>query len=351
MAGESESLEQIFYPARPGRQPRWELRWTTLSDLRCPRAAHTSRNHSVAREANNTCGTSDDVLLAPSSQTFNFGHHFFTLSFKQLIHCFDVTVTAAMSRPQRVTFNPSAFPIGTEATKYSSKGSFAVEYLADSVGQPRYHYARAPDGVQTSALFFTLLSLESPPRYPGMAKNHDEEIVTGENSLKESTIKTSPNTSSLRSIHSKTQENRGQTTIFPGSWYLMVPWPISLPVQFETASDWPKPPVETGIHASSQVQLQQQRELLRPCGIPYSRQINDYGTQTPQPVVPKGNEIGNKFSSGSGGNFTYELDTSFLAVGKHQLIITSNRFAPRDGNDGNPALPNLDPAITVIVQP
>ena len=85
-------------------------------------------------------------------------------------------MTAAMSRPQRITFS-RRFSIGTEATKFSSKGSFAVEYLAVTGASPGIDYANPPDGVQTSALFFTLLSLESPPRNPGMAKSDIDETL------------------------------------------------------------------------------------------------------------------------------------------------------------------------------
>ena len=72
--------------------------------------------------------TTDDVLLTSSSQTFNFGHYFFTLSFKQVIHCFDVTVIAAMSRPQRITFS-TRFSNRYRSDEVLVEGELCVEYL------------------------------------------------------------------------------------------------------------------------------------------------------------------------------------------------------------------------------
>jgi hypothetical protein len=292
----------------------------------------------------NTCGTPDDVLLTSSSQTFDFGHHLFTLSFKQVIHCFDVTVTAAMSRPQRVMFNGN-FPLGTEATKFSSKGSFAIEYLAVTGAVSGIDYADPPDGVQISSLFFTLLSLESPPRFPGMAKS-DVEVIEGPAYDQDITQHFFPSFNPDEDPgESGTDDDISRFVVFNG--------PVQTPAcQFNLNQPafGTNPPWRQGSTLSVKFS----------CGsgnfsdlVAYLTvvKINDDGSQTPQPVVSKGNEIGNKFSTGSGNNFTYQLDTSFLAVGRHQLIITSSRFTPRDGDDGNPGLPDLDPAIIVTVEP
>jgi hypothetical protein len=287
----------------------------------------------------NTCGTVDDVLT-PSSQTFNFGHHTFTLSFKQLIHCFDVTVTAAMSRPQRVTFS-GAFPIGTEATRYSSKGSFDVEYLAETGAQSGIDYVHAADGVQTSALFFTLLSLESPPRFPGMAKSDLDETLIEHQYDQDITQYFFPSINPLEDPgESGTDDDISRFVVFNG--------PVATPLcnfNLKNPAFSGNPPWTQGSTLRVQFDCSNGGNFSDLVAYLTVVKLNDDGSQTPQPVVPRGSTIGNKFSTGSGNNFTYELDTSFLAVGNHQLIITSNRFAPRDGN---PVL--TDPPIIVRVQ-
>jgi hypothetical protein len=294
----------------------------------------------------NTCGTSDDALLTSSSQTFNFGHHLFTLSFKQVIHCFPVTVTAAMSRPQRVTFNTN-FPPGTEATKFSSKGSFAIEYLAVTGAISGSDYSDLPDGVQVSSLFFTLLSLESPPRFPGMAKS-DDEVPEGPEYDQDITQHFFPSINPLEDPgESGTDDDISRFVVFNG--------PIPLNNLCEFNLNQPafsgNPPWRQGSTLSVKFSCSNNGSFSDLVAYLTVVKINADGSHTPQPVVSKGNEIGNKFSSGSGNNFTYQLDTSFLAIGTHQLIITSNRFTPRDGNDGNPLPPDLDPPIIVTVEP
>jgi hypothetical protein len=286
----------------------------------------------------NTCGTPDDVLT-PSAQDFDFGHHTFTLGFKQLIHCFDVTVTAAMSRPQRVTFS-GAFPIGTEATKYSGEGSFAIEYLAATSASSGIDYANAPDGVQTSALFFTLLSLESPPRFPGLAKSDINENMIEQQYDQDITQYFFPSINPDEDPgESGTDDDISRFVVFNG--------PVATPLcQFVLGQ-----PARTGNPPWTQGSTLQVKFSCSNGNFPdlvaqlTIVKLNDDGTQTPQNVVPKNGEIGNTFNTGSGNNFTYNVDTSFLEVGNHQLIITSNRFAPIDGNPVT-----TDPPIIITVQ-
>jgi hypothetical protein len=287
----------------------------------------------------NTCGTPDDVLT-PSGQDFDFGHYTFTLGFKQLIHCFDVTVTAAMSRPQRITFSPGAFPIGTEATKFSSKGSFAVEFLAATSASSGIDYANPPDGVQTSAFFFTLLNLEVPPRNPGMAKSDNFETLIEREYDQDITQYFFPMINpDLDPGESGTDDDISRFVVFNG--------PLATPLcQFNLGQPARSnnPPWTQGSNLRVQFSCSNGNfpDLVAYLTIV---KLNGDGSQTPQNVVSKTGQIDNTFSTGSGGNFTYNVDTSFLEVGTHQLIITSNRFAPIDGNPVT-----TDPPIIVTVQ-
>jgi hypothetical protein len=286
----------------------------------------------------NTCGTPDDVLT-PSGQDFNFGPYTFTLGFKKLIHCFDVTVTAAMSRPQRVTFS-GAFPLGTDVTKFSSKGSFGVEFLAATSAVSGIDYANFPDGVQTSALFFTLLSLESPPRFPGMAKSDIDETLIERQYDQDITQYFFPSINpDVDPGESGTDDDISRFVVFNG--------PVATPLcvfNLGQPARSGNPPWNQG--STLRVQFRCSNGNF-PDLVAYLTivKLNDDGTQTPQNVVSKTGQIDNTFSTGSGGNFTYEVDTSFLAIGTHQLIITSNRFAPIDGNPET-----TDPPIIITVE-
>jgi hypothetical protein len=254
-------------------------------------------------------------------------------------------VTAAMSRPQRVTFDGD-FPNGTEATKFSSKGSFVVEYLAHTEASSGIDYTNSPDGVQTSALFFTLLSLETPPRNPGMAKSDDFEDLIEQEYDQDITQYFFPSFNP--------DEDPGESgTDDDISRFVVCNGPLVSPLcQFNLKQPAfsSNPPWTQGSTLRVQFNCSNNGNFSGLVAYLTIVKINDDGTQTPQPVVPRGGAIGNKFSSGSGNNFTIEVDTTFLAAGTHQLIITSNRFAPRDGNDGNPAPPDLDPPIMIRVQ-
>jgi hypothetical protein len=253
-----------------------------------------------------------------------------------------------MSRPQRITFS-TAFPIGTEATKYSSKGSFAVEYLALTNAVSGTHYANSPDGVQISALFFTLLSLESPsleipPRFPGMAKSDIDETLIEQQYDQDITQYFFPSINPLEDPgESGTDDDISRFVVFNGTVATpLCQFNLNQPA-FSGNPPWTQGSTISVKFSCGNGSFSDLVAFLTVV------KLNDDGSQTPQPVVSKGNFIGNKFSSGSGNNFTYQLDTSFLAVGTHQLIITSNRFAPRDGNPGdNP--PAFDLPIIVTVQ-
>jgi hypothetical protein len=244
-----------------------------------------------------------------------------------------------MSRAQRITFS-GAFPFGTEVTKFSSKGSFGVEFLAATSASAGIDYANPPDGVQTSALFFTLLSLESPPRFPGMAKSDIDETLIERQYDQDITQYFFPSFNPDEDPgESGTDDDISRFVVFSG--------PVATPLCLFNLGQPARsnnPPWTQG--STLQVKFSCSNGNF-PDLVAYLTivKLNADGTQTPQNVVSKTGQIDNTFKSGSGGNFTYEVDTAFLEVGIHQLIITSNRFAPIDGNPVT-----TDPPIIVTVQ-
>jgi hypothetical protein len=105
----------------------------------------------------NVCNTSDDNLAA-NSNTFLYGHYSFVVSFKQLLRCFPLSVTAVKSQPGQVTFATPPFLAGTAGIRPSSAGGFVIEFRVESpkpTAGTDFASSNTNDAFQVKVLFFT----------------------------------------------------------------------------------------------------------------------------------------------------------------------------------------------------
>jgi hypothetical protein len=240
-----------------------------------------------------------------------------------------------MSRSADVTFLFSAFPTTTRGTQYSSMGGFVIEYLAETTAVSGTDYLNAPDGIQTRALFFTLSDFETPPQQPGMAKS-DVEVIPGP--------AYDQNITQFFWPSSDPESDPGESGLDDDISRFVV---FNANLDSSTLCDFDlkqpafsnNPPFRQG----STVRVQFTCKNGPVPGLVAYLSVEKVVDGTPQPVVSR-NQIGNKFSSGAGGNnFTYELHSLFLDLGTHRLIITSNGFAPIDG------VPATDPQENIFI--
>jgi hypothetical protein len=65
---------------------------------------------------------------ANPSNTWNFGHYMFTVTYKQVFTTFAQSFTSVMSRPADVTFMNPPFPNGTTGLLFPSLGGFVIQF-------------------------------------------------------------------------------------------------------------------------------------------------------------------------------------------------------------------------------
>jgi len=281
-----------------------------------------------------------------STQAFPYGPHQLTVGFKQLTApCnFNVTVTAAMSRPGSISFAGSV-PLNSEVTQYVSKGGFAMEYLADV---PQGGFVTSPDAEKIIANFFTNRTLETPPRFPGLARAEFNDTAIEQQYDNVGAV------SQYYSPISPSGDPVGDDGCCESRYVAFnAALDTSLPLctfQWNQPANSLNPPWTFGSTAQIKFSC---AEGGFPDLIAYLTVVK-VSDGTIQPVIDKSGPVGNKFSSGqAGNNFTFNLDTGQLSVQPgtsefFQLIVSSNKFAPVDGI---PALTDPAKIVTVVRAP
>ena len=265
------------------------------------------------------CGTNDDVL-APTTNTFNFGHHSFQVQFSALKHCFTITMTAVMSKPSEVgTFAPGVFGSNPKAMRYSSKGGFVIQYRTeapDPIADTDYVVPANDSAYQVKIGYFTIEQFQSP----GLAKGPNISNYT-EDITHDFWPSGAPGTD---------PEDGGEADTWSG--FVVFNSPLTLGTQCGTPTV--TSPIPSGVHPTfKQGQSIAVKFTCSNGSVPnliarlsIAKVSPTFETQT---VVSKNNQnVDNIFSTGSGGQFNYNVDSSVLAVGTQQFTIFSNAFSP-----------------------
>ncbi len=155
------------------------------SGLALPPTSHTV-THSFGAGTSDTCPTSG-FNATDTTKTYLFGHHSWSVTYKSgILACFPQTFTAARVRPIDVAFctgstcSPSSFQAGTRCALYPSMGGFCVQYLDTSTTPP---FSPPPttdynSGIRIKVGFFDPLGLFIDP---GLADCPDSFPNTGTN--------------------------------------------------------------------------------------------------------------------------------------------------------------------------
>jgi hypothetical protein len=269
------------------------------------------------------CGTGDDSL-ASTTNSFNFGQHSFQVHFSTILHCFPLTITAVMSKPSEVDsdpadrdFDPAVFPAGTKGMRYSSKGGFVIQYQTTHLTPDVDYVVPANDSAyQIKIGYFTLDQFQTP----GLAKGADIGFYT-EDISHDFWPSGAPGTD---------PEDGGEADTWSG--FVVFNTPLTLGTQCGTPII--NSPVPSGVHPTfKQGQTIAVKFVCSNGSVPnllarlsIAKISPTFETQT---VVSKNNQnVDNIFSTGSGGQYTYNVDSSVLALGTHQFTIFSNAFAP-----------------------
>jgi len=139
------------------------------------------------------CGSADDILT-PTSNTYFYGHHSWSVTYKNgILACFPQTFMAARVRPFDVAFctgstcSPTSFQAGTRCALYPSMGGFCVQYL-DTSTSPAFSAPPTTDynsGIRIKAGFFHPVGFFDDPLgiflNPGLAVCPDSFPNTGTN--------------------------------------------------------------------------------------------------------------------------------------------------------------------------
>jgi len=265
------------------------------------------------------CGTGDDSLSS-TTNTFNFGHHSFQVHFSALIHCFTITMTAVMSRPSDVGSFSGVFPQGTKGLRYASKGGFVIQYQTDNATDPDadvdYVVPANDSAYQIKVGYFTLDQFQSP----GLAKGTDITAYT-DNITHDFWPSGAPGTD---------PEDGGEADTWSG--FVVFNSPLTLGTQCGTPTV--TSPIPSGVHPTfKQGQTIAVKFTCSNGSVPNLIARLSIAKVSPtfetQPVISKNNQnVENIFSTGSGGQFNYNVDSSVLAVGTQQFTIFSNAFSP-----------------------
>jgi hypothetical protein len=288
--------------------------------------SNVSLTRSFGAGPNGVCNNGGDDIIGPATNIFHFGHHSFLVSFRNILRCFSITMSAVMSKPSEVDsddFASGVFAQGTHGMRYSSKDGFVVEYEVTAPPQVNVDYTiPANDSAYKVKIgYFTIEQFQSP----GLAKgpnigNYTEDITTD---------------FWPSGIPGADPEDGGEADTWSG--FVVTNTPLELGAQCGTFIL--KNPVLTGnpqFNKNSTIDVKFECSNGSVPGLQARLSIARINLNPPpfifetQTVVSKNNQqVHNIFSSGSGNQYTYNVDASALTPGTLQFTIFSNAFSPK----------------------
>jgi len=229
-------------------------------------------------------------------------------------------MTAVMSKPSEVgNFPLNVFPLGTKAMRYSSKGGFVIQYRTeapDPIADTDYVVPANDSAYQVKIGYFTVEQFLSP----GLAKGATIASYT-DNITHDFWPSGAPGTD---------PEDGGEADTWSG--FVVFNSPLTLGTQCGTPTV--TSPIPSGVHPTfKQGQTIAVKFVCSNGSVPSLFARLSIAKVSPtfetQPVVSKNNQnVDNIFSTGSGGQFNYNDDSSVLALGTLQFTIFSNAFSP-----------------------